>query len=198
MARFTARSARRREARACLPRPRRAADHRATRHRSAPPAAPAAPGCHPNAVPAVAAVAARADWGRSVSPASSSWSLPSLPSLPDPTPGATTPGLYCTTSSSARARRSAKARRPLNDSRCILRFLFSIDSRVSSTTRLFNSSYSERVVPHQEGVDVPLLMQHVHDRVRVEEQLEQRVEEAPDEADQRRGATWYSVESSNA
>ena len=50
------------------------------------------------------------------------------------------PGRYCTTPSRARARRSSKSSRVLNDSTSIRRFFTSMPSRVVSTTRLLNIS----------------------------------------------------------
>ena len=55
--------------------------------------------------------------------------------------GGTAPGRYCTTPSSARARRSSKSSRLDIDSTCIFRFLTWMPSRVVSSTRLWISSY---------------------------------------------------------
>ena len=106
------------------------------------------------------------------------------------------PGLYCTTPSSARARRSSKSRRVLSDSTCMRRFLTSMPRRVASTTRLLNisklrASSSSRVCSRWLmrsnsslcfSVDRPLQMQHVEHRPRVDEQLHHRVEQRGESA----------------
>ena len=55
--------------------------------------------------------------------------------------GVVTPGRYCTTFSSARARCSSKSRRLARDSRRIPWFFVSIARRVIPTTRLLSTSY---------------------------------------------------------